>query len=81
MVVAGGDSGVLEWWLWRVVARRWSGGGGWVVRRLVVGSNDGGGVGSGGWRWCRGDGCGGEAPFCGVTETKRTLLVVAGWGW
>ncbi|GJU60013.1 hypothetical protein Tco_1237779 [Tanacetum coccineum] len=52
MVVAGGGSGVLEWWLWRVAARRWSEGGGWVVRRLVVGSNDGGGVGSGGWRWC-----------------------------
>ncbi|GKE10935.1 hypothetical protein Tco_1414486 [Tanacetum coccineum] len=51
---SGGSDWRLEWPLWCVAARRWSGGGSWVVRRLVVGSDDGGGVGSGGWRWCGG---------------------------
>ncbi|GKE60826.1 hypothetical protein Tco_1511193 [Tanacetum coccineum] len=57
-VGSGGSDWRLEWPLWcvtaRMIARRWGGGGSWVVRRLVVGSDDRGGVGSGGWRWCGG---------------------------
>ncbi|GKC15283.1 hypothetical protein Tco_1012065, partial [Tanacetum coccineum] len=49
----GGWSGRCGAWQ-RGAARRWSGGGSWVVRRLVVGSDDGGGVVFGGWRWCGG---------------------------
>ncbi|GJW44363.1 hypothetical protein Tco_0073162, partial [Tanacetum coccineum] len=47
---SGGSDWRLEWLLWCMAARRWSREGSWVVRRLVVGSDDGGGVGSGGWR-------------------------------